>query len=151
MVYDPEYENEHKRRVTIRYEIIDDRAKIPTRAHDDDACYDIYTIEEYTLYPGNFHAFRTGLKMQVEKGYYIDIRPRSGLAVNHGITVLNAPGTIDSNYGDEVKVILINHGSKSHIFQPGNRIAQLTVHPVAEILFTLDEIYGRSGFGSSGI
>ena len=51
MVYDPEYENEHKRRVTIRYEIIDDRAKIPTRAHDDDACYDIYTIEEYTLYP----------------------------------------------------------------------------------------------------
>jgi dUTP pyrophosphatase len=135
----------------VKIEILDNKARIPTKAHDGDACYDIYSIDEYTLHPGSFHAFRTGLKMQVEPGYYIEIRPRSGLAINHGITVLNSPGTIDSNYGEEVKIILINHGKEPYTFLAGNRIAQMTIHKSVNIEFKESKIEGRAGFGSSGV
>ena len=96
-----------------------------------------------------------GFAMALPPGYEAQVRPRSGLAAKHGVTVLNAPGTIDADYRGEVKVILINHGSESFEIRRGDRIAQMVVAPVSAVIFTeresLDETTrGAGGFGSTG-
>ncbi len=97
----------------------------------------------------------TGLMLQIPEGYEIQVRPRSGLAARHGVTVLNAPGTIDWDYRGEVKVILINHGPEPFVIERGMRIAQLVVAPVARAVFAPAEggartARGAGGFGSTG-
>jgi dUTP pyrophosphatase len=108
-----------------------------------------------TLEPGQRFLVPTGLRLQLPKGYEGQIRPRSGLAVNHGVTCLNSPGTIDSDYRGEVKVLLINLGPKTFDIKNGERIAQLVIAPVviAEFIPEVklsETIRGDAGFGSTG-
>ncbi|MCK4542249.1 MAG: dUTP diphosphatase [Spirochaetales bacterium] len=98
----------------------------------------------------------TGIKLQIPEGYEAQVRPRSGLALKKGITVLNSPGTIDSDYRGEVKIILINLGQEDYIIDDGDRIAQLIVAPVVQGQFNFIEMLsetrrGSGGFGSSGL
>ncbi len=112
--------------------------------------------EPITIGPGHWAAIPTGLAMAVPNGYEAQVRPRSGLALRHGVTVLNSPGTIDADYRGEVKVLLINHGPEPFVVRHGDRIAQLVVaHCVAtwarEVAVLDETTRGSSGFGSTGV
>ena len=116
---------------------------------------DLRAAEAVTLKPGARHLVPTGLSIALPEGYEAQVRPRSGLAVKHGVTVLNAPGTIDSDYRGEVKVPLINHGQQEFVIVRGDRIAQMVIAPVTRIAWSevdvLDQtVRGAGGFGSSG-
>jgi dUTP pyrophosphatase len=116
---------------------------------------DIAAAAEAVIMPGQWQAVPTGLEIALPAGFEAQVRPRSGLALKHGITVLNAPGTIDADYRGEIKVLLINHSSQPFAVERGMRIAQLVVAPVCqaelEVRTSLDETErGSSGFGSSG-
>ena len=111
--------------------------------------------EDVVLGPGDRAAIETGLSFAIPPGYEMQVRPRSGLALKHGVTVLNSPGTIDSDYRGEVKIILINLGPESFAVKRGARIAQLVVAPVVQAYLreaeSLDETArGDGGFGSTG-
>jgi len=115
----------------------------------------VCAAEDVELAPGARHAVATGFAVAIPDGYEIQVRPRSGLAFKHGITVPNTPGTIDSDYRGELKVLLINHGSESFPVHRGERIGQLVLAPVTRAAFTevddLDETErGSGGFGSTG-
>lgn len=112
--------------------------------------------EEYCLDPGEVHLFPTSLKVAIPSGYEIQVRPRSGLAVKHSVTVINSPGTIDADYRGEIKVALINLGQTSFIVNRGDRIAQLVLAPVfqaqLEVVAELDKTTrGTGGFGHTGL
>lgn len=133
-------------------------AVIPHYATEGAAGADIsaYLSSPVTLRPGEYKAIPTGLFMEIPEGYEVQVRPRSGLALKHGITVLNAPGTIDSDYRGEVKVILINHSSEAFTIQNGDRIAQIVVARVHRLPFVeVDDLSaterGEGGFGSTGV
>ncbi len=105
--------------------------------------------------PGHRKSIPTGLKLAIPDGYEAQVRPRSGMAAKTGLTVLNAPGTVDSDYRGEIKVILINHGQEPVFIKKGQRIAQLVVAPVARVAWVLsdslpDTSRGDGGFGSTG-
>lgn len=109
-----------------------------------------------TLAPGTFAAVPTGFAIALPEGYEAQVRPRSGLALKHGITVLNSPGTIDWDYRGELKVILVNHGPAPFALARGMRIAQLVVAPVAQIMLAesgdlVESARGAGGFGSTGL
>ena len=106
--------------------------------------------EDLVLEPGGRALVPTGLAFDIPEGLEVQVRPRSGLAARHGVTVLNAPGTIDSDYRGEVKVILINCGAASFTVSPGDRIAQIVVAPVLQARFALVEEIGASARGSGG-
>ena len=111
--------------------------------------------ETLTLPPGGRALVPCGFAIALPQGYEAQVRPRSGLAAKHGVTVLNAPGTIDADYRGEIKVILINHGAETFEIRRGDRIAQMVVAPVSAVAFeekeTLDDTQrGASGFGSTG-
>lgn len=115
-----------------------------------------YIKDTVTIKPGKFAMIPTGLKFDIPEGYEIQVRPRSGLAANYGITVLNTPGTIDADYKGEVKVILFNHGDKPFIIHNRDRIAQLVVNSVIQGDFMLTDKLstserGENGFGSTGV
>lgn len=106
--------------------------------------------------PGEYLAIPTGIYPEIPDGYEIQVRPRSGLALKHGITVLNAPGTIDSDYRGEIRVILINHGKDPFTVTGGDRIAQLVVSEAKKAVFSVsrslsDTERGERGFGSTGV
>jgi len=112
--------------------------------------------EPVTLKPGERSLISTGLKMALPEGYEAQIRPRSGLAIKHGITMLNTPGTIDADYRGEVKVIAVNLGQENFIVHHGDRIAQMIIAPVVQLpVEETDELSetdrGEGGFGSTGI
>lgn len=128
---------------------------LPAYATDGAAGMDVVSAEDVDLAPGARHAVATGLAVAIPAGYEIQVRPRSGLALKHGVTVPNTPGTIDSDYRGELKVILINHGSDSFAIRRGDRVAQLVVAPVTRGIWveaeTLDHTArGEGGFGSTG-
>ena len=109
-----------------------------------------------TIKTGSFAMIPTGLFFEIPSGYEIQVRPRSGLAAKNGVTVLNTPGTIDSDYRGELKVILINLGSSDFTINSGDRIAQIIVSPVTVADFTItdslsDTQRGEKGFGSTGV
>ncbi|WP_126173115.1 dUTP diphosphatase [Altericroceibacterium xinjiangense] len=129
---------------------------LPAYATQGAAGMDVLSAEDVTLAPGARHAVATGLAMAIPEGYEIQVRPRSGLALKHGISVPNTPGTIDSDYRGELKVILINHGAEPFAIQRGDRIAQLVLVPVTQAAWQevneLDETgRGEGGFGSTGV
>ena len=129
--------------------------ELPAYATQGAAGMDVLAAEDVTLAPGARHAVATGLAMAIPPGYEIQVRPRSGLALKHGVTVPNAPGTIDSDYRGELKVILINHGSQEFAIRRGDRVAQLVLAPVVQASWLkvdeLDETArGTGGFGSTG-
>lgn len=112
--------------------------------------------EPVVLAPSQRALIPTGLSFAIPSGYEIQVRPRSGLAAKHGVTVLNSPGTIDSDYRGEVKVILINLGTEDFTIAPGDRIAQMVVAPVEQTQFQVVEALsaterGQGGFGSTGV
>ena len=116
---------------------------------------DVVAAEDLILAPGARHAVATGFAIAIPEGYEVQVRPRSGLALKNGITCLNTPGTIDSDYRGEVKVILANLGGYPFTITRGERIAQLVAAPVQRAVFaeveTLDETArGAGGFGSTG-
>jgi dUTP pyrophosphatase len=111
--------------------------------------------EVMTIEPGRRSLVPTGMSLALPRGYEAQIRPRSGLAAKHGVTVLNTPGTIDADYRGEIKVILINLGDEPFAIRRGERIAQMVVAPVSTVQFDLKETLdaterGAGGFGSTG-
>lgn len=127
----------------------------PSYATEGAAGMDVVSAEELTLAPGQRHAVATGFAIAIPPGYEVQVRPRSGLALKHGITCLNTPGTIDEDYRGEVKVILANLGSEPFAVKRGERIAQLVPAPVLKASFRevtqLGETKrGTGGFGSTG-
>ena len=128
---------------------------LPAYATSRAAGMDIVSAEDVTIAPGARHPVATGLALAIPHGYEIQVRPRSGLALKHGITVPNTPGTIDSDYRGELKVILINHGAEDFAIHRGDRVAQLVLAPVVQAAW--DEVEeldaterGAGGFGSTG-
>lgn len=129
---------------------------VPAYATAGAAGMDVVAAEELDLMPGARHAVATGFAMAIPDGYEVQVRPRSGLALKHGITVPNTPGTIDSDYRGELKVILINHGAAPFPIRRGDRIAQLVAAPVQRADFAeVDDLdtteRGTGGFGSTGV
>ena len=129
--------------------------ELPAYATEGAAGMDVLAAESVTLQPGERWPVATGLTVAIPHGYEIQVRPRSGLALKHGIGVPNAPGTIDSDYRGELKVILINHGQTPFEVRRGDRIAQLVLAPVVRASWLkvdeLDETArGAGGFGSTG-
>ncbi len=127
----------------------------PTYATDGAAGLDVLSAENVALAPGQRHAVSTGFAIAIPEGYEVQVRPRSGLALKHGITCLNTPGTIDEDYRGEVKVILANLGSEPFAVRRGERIAQLVPAPVLKARFVeVEELAetsrGAGGFGSTG-
>lgn len=130
-------------------------AEAPFYATPGAAGMDLRSIEEVTLAPGERRLVRTGLRIAVPQGYEAQIRPRSGLALKQGVSMVNTPGTIDSDYRGEIGVILINHGQEEVSLTKGERIAQMVVCPVVQVQIqvveNLDETErGEGGFGSTG-
>ena len=128
----------------------------PLKGSEHATGYDIYANEKVTLMIGAFYGVATGISVEMPHTHEAQVRPRSGLASEHGITVLNAPGSIDSDFTGEIKVILINHGPRPFVVEPGMRIAQLVFAEKAEteleIVTELAETKrGSSGFGSTGL
>ncbi|HEX8534117.1 MAG TPA: dUTP diphosphatase [Allosphingosinicella sp.] len=128
---------------------------LPAYASEHAAGLDVVAAESLTLAPGERHAVATGFAIAIPNGYEVQVRPRSGLALRHGITCLNTPGTIDSDYRGEVKVILANLGAEPFEVVRGERIAQLVPAPVQRALFTEVGVLGETrrgsgGFGSTG-
>ena len=128
---------------------------LPSYATTGAAGMDVVAAEDHDLAPGQRHAVATGFRVAIPDGYEIQVRPRSGLAFKHGISVPNTPGTIDSDYRGELKILLINHGADSFPIRRGDRIAQLV--PAAVTLASFDEVTelddtnrGAGGFGSTG-
>jgi dUTP pyrophosphatase len=142
--------------VTLRFQLLTDAAREPTRAHDGDAGLDLYAAEEAHLEPGERASVGTGIAVAIPEGHAGLVLPRSGLAARHGISVVNAPGLIDSGYRGEVRVLLLNTDrSEAFDIEVGDRIAQLVVTPFAapdlEEADDLDQtVRGAGGFGSSG-
>lgn len=129
---------------------------LPAYATSGAAGMDVVSAEDAVIAPGARHAVATGLAMAIPHGFEIQVRPRSGLALKHGITVPNTPGTIDSDYRGELKVILINHGTQDFAIVRGDRVAQLVLAPVVQggwmEVDELDETArGEGGFGSTGM
>ena len=132
-----------------------DGLPLPAYATDGAAGMDVVAAETLTLAPDARHAVATGFAMAIPDGYEVQVRPRSGLALKHGITCLNTPGTIDSDYRGEVKIILANLGSEPFAINRGDRIAQLVPAPVQRATFTELDILPETarnvgGFGSTG-
>jgi dUTP pyrophosphatase len=128
---------------------------LPAYATAGAAGMDVLSAEDVTLAPGARHAVATGFALAIPPGYEIQVRPRSGLALKHGITLPNTPGTIDSDYRGELKIILINLGQEPFAIQRGDRIAQLVLAPVLVAEWQEAEMLdgtarGEGGFGSTG-
>lgn len=128
---------------------------LPAYATAGAAGMDVVAAEELDLAPGARHAVATGFAMAIPEGYEVQVRPRSGLALKHGVTVPNTPGTIDSDYRGELKIIMINHGDTPFPIRRGDRIAQIVAAPVQHARFAeVDELddtaRGTGGFGSTG-
>ena len=128
---------------------------LPKYAHEGDAGVDLYSRADYLVKPGERVLVSTGLKMAIPPGYEGQVRPKSGLALKHGITVLNTPGTVDSPYRGEVGVIIINHDACPYTVKKGEKIAQMVFNKVEYAVFQevkeLDATTrGEGGYGSTG-
>ena len=142
--------------MTVKVLRSDPAAQLPAYAHPGDAGMDVRSLEEVTLAPGARALVHTGLVLMLPPDAEAQVRPRSGLALKHGITVLNTPGTIDAGYRGEVGVILINLGAEPFTVETGMKIAQIVVSPVAQAeiveVASVDATdRGAGGFGSTGI
>lgn len=142
--------------LNIKIQKINESAIIPEYAHEDDAGMDVYSTKNYMLLPNHRILVGTGLKIEIPKGYEMQIRPKSGLALRNGITLLNTPGTVDASYTGETGVILINHSSKPYKIEKGQKIAQIVFSKVERVKFSeADQIKttkrGEGGFGSTGL
>lgn len=145
--------------VNIRVKLLTPTAVLPSRAHPNDAGWDISASRDIWLPPRQIRKVPTDIVLDIPTGWEIQIRPRSGMAAKHGVTVLNTPATIDAGYQGAIIVLLINHGDNALQITPGMRIAQLVVQKVSDVLFEVMEPEetlevterGTNGCGSSGL
>lgn len=142
--------------VVVKVKKIHPDAVVPRYAHDGDSGMDVYSVDNYLIKSGGRDLVRTGLQVEVPIGYEMQVRPRSGLALKKGITVLNTPGTVDSTYRGEVGVILINHSKDTFEVRKGDRVAQVVVSKVERaVIEEVNELSksdrGEGGFGSTGL
>lgn len=133
-----------------------DGLPLPRYASEDAVGLDVTAAEDLTLEPGQRHAVATGFAIEIPRGYEVQVRPRSGLAMKNGITCLNTPGTIDSDYRGEVKVLLVNLGEEPFVIARGMRIAQMVIAPVTQVAVreateASETDRGAGGFGSTGV
>ena len=140
--------------ITIRIKRTKD-AMLPHYAHKGDAGVDLYSSEDVILEPMKIALVPTGISMAIPEGYEGQVRPKSGLALNHGIALVNSPGTIDSGYRGEIRIIAINLGKRPYTVEKGKKIAQMVFNKVEYAAFSevalLDETSrGEGGFGSTG-
>ncbi|WP_315077614.1 dUTP diphosphatase [uncultured Clostridium sp.] len=140
----------------LKIKKISEKAVVPNYAHEGDAGLDLYSVEELLLEAGERALIHTGIQIELPKNTEAQIRPRSGLALKHGITTLNSPGTIDEGYRGEIGVILINHSKESFKIEEGMKIAQMVVKPILnvqieEVNELSDSERKANGFGSSGL
>ncbi|MBA3958750.1 MAG: dUTP diphosphatase [Parachlamydiaceae bacterium] len=138
--------------------LLEEGANIPEYASSDAAGADVraFIKDDIVLAPGSSALIPTGLRFAIPAGYEIQVRPRSGLALKHQVTVLNTPGTIDADYRGEVGVILINHGKEPFVIKPGMRIAQIVLASVLQANYSVATTLavttrGSSGFGHTGL
>ncbi|NEZ46697.1 dUTP diphosphatase [Clostridium niameyense] len=139
----------------LRIKKMSEDAIIPKYAHKSDAGMDLYSIEDKIILPGESELIHTGIAIQLPKDTEAQIRPRSGLALKHSITVLNTPGTIDEGYRGEICIILINHSKKEFKVEKAMRIAQMVIKPVLKVnviesMDLTNSDRGEGGFGSTG-
>lgn len=142
--------------INVKIKQLNPKAKIPTYGSQEAAGADLCSVVNVTLRPGERFLIPCGFAIELPVGFEVQVRPRSGLAFKHGVTVLNAPGTIDSDYRGEMKVLLINHGDDPFKIEEGDRIAQMLIAPVFLANFQIaDELgpsdRGAGGFGSTGV
>lgn len=142
--------------MTLSFKRVHPDAVLPAYAHPSDAGMDIRSVEELTIPVGKRVLVHTGLVINLPPAYEAQVRPRSGLALKSGVTVLNTPGTIDAGYRGEIGVILINLGENDFVIRKGDRIAQLVIAPVTQPIVVeateIDETdRGTGGFGSTGV
>ena len=142
--------------LTLKIHRINDKARIPEYAHPGDAGLDLFSVIDTYLNPGESKLISTGIAIELPEGTEAQIRPRSGLALKHQITLLNSPGTIDEGYRGEIGVIMINHGKEAFHITEGMKIAQMVIQTVlrvnveeADSLSTTER--GSGGFGSTGL
>lgn len=142
--------------VTLKIKKLHKDAIIPAYQSPQSAGFDLHAIEDYELQAAQRMLISTGLAFEIESGFEIQVRPRSGLALKNGISVLNTPGTIDSDYRGEIKIILINHSNETFFIKKGDRIAQAVINEIYQAVFQeevdlSDTERGSGGFGSSGV
>ena len=140
----------------IKIKKLHPQAIIPKYQTTFSAGFDLHALDSHILKANERALISTGLAFEIESGFEVQVRPRSGLALKNGISVLNTPGTIDSDYRGEIKVILVNHSQEDFIIRKGDRIAQGVVNEITQAVFAevekLSESQrGESGFGSSGV
>lgn len=140
----------------VKIKALCEEAIIPQYAHEGDAGFDLCATEQVILTPGERALVKTGIAVQLPEGFELQVRPRSGLALKQGITVLNTPGTVDSGYRGEIGVILINHGTEWFQITPGMRIAQGVISRYEKVAFQAvesldDSSRSAKGFGSTGV
>lgn len=143
-------------KMLLKVERIHKDAILPCCAHEGDAGLDLYSVDEVIINHGESALIKTGIKIELPKQTEAQVRPRSGLALKFGITVLNTPGTIDEGYRGEVGVILINHSNKTFIVEKGMKIAQMVIKPVWKVdVIEVNELSStersEGGFGSTGL
>ena len=141
---------------TVKFRKINPSAILPSYAHPGDAGMDLCSVAELVIPSGGRAMVRTGLSMMLPSGYEAQVRPRSGLALKKGVTVLNSPGTIDEGYRGEICVILANFGEEPFAIGKGDRIAQMVIAPctraeIVEVDALDDTERGVGGFGSTGV
>jgi len=142
--------------VIVKVKKLDAEVKTPKVEHEGDAGFDLYANETTSLKPMERKLIATGISIAFDKGYEAQVRPKSGLAINHGITLLNTPGTIDAGYRGEVKVIMANLSDKEYLIEKGKKIAQVVFNKIEEPeLIEVEELEessrGKGGFGSTGL
>jgi dUTP pyrophosphatase len=140
----------------LKVKLINAAAKLPAYAHPGDAGMDLCSAEDKAIEPGQTVLIKTGIKIELPARTEAQIRPRSGLALNHSLTLLNSPGTIDEGYTGEIGIIMINHGKHLFKVEKGMKIAQMVIAPVLRVEITevkelSDTSRGEGGFGSTGL
>ncbi|GAB4149863.1 MAG: dUTP diphosphatase [Cyanobacteria bacterium J069] len=140
----------------LKVKLLSDSSQLPAYAHAGDAGLDLFSNVEMDIQPGESVLVPTGICIQLPLGTEAQVRPRSGLALKHQITVLNSPGTIDEGYRGEVGVILINHGHQAFKVEKGMKIAQMVIQPVIRVKVEASDVLdttvrGDRGFGSTGL
>ncbi|MBU0628208.1 MAG: dUTP diphosphatase [Nanoarchaeota archaeon] len=141
--------------INIKIKKLKETAIIPKYAHEGDAGVDLYSTEDYILNPGERVLVSTGIAISIPEGYEAQVRPKSGLALKHGISIVNTPGTIDCKYRGEIGIITINLGKEDYKIEKGHKIAQMVFNKIEEADFEevkeLDNTKrGEGGFGSTG-
>ena len=141
---------------TLKVKLLEKDAVLPFYAHPGDAGLDLFSVESREILPGESGLIGTGISIELPENTEAQIRPRSGLALNHQVTLLNTPGTIDYGYRGEIKVIMINHGKKTFHVEKGMKIAQMVIKPILKVnVIAVEELTdtarGSGGFGSTGM